>query len=325
MLHEIKDFIVSWTSILGVFKFLYNSPKSLLWIVIPLIINIVVMLASLYLAFVVMATFFPISWPPLEFTLIAIGALAQAIASNVINFLLTMGCFLSFYILSFSIFCSFAYGLMVEKIEKKLGVEPNEFQSLSIWRQILDSLLIALLFMIGNIIILSLNIFPFIGTIIAMISAIVFQSFCLGMEFFDFSMALRGKSFKDKLTYFKKHPGEVLGVGNVSWLFMMIPILNSCLFTLSILTATFRYRSRRIKTTFSQVFGDDKVKLITSGSDILFSAKTLNQEGRFFGTPNQLAKVENELVYLAKCRSESNLIQWTASGEIMKQNSTACN
>ena len=120
MLHEIKDFIVSWTSILGVFKFLSNSPKSLLWIVIPLIINIVVvMLASLYLAFVVMATFFPISWPPLEFTLIAIGALAQAIASNVINFLLTMGCFLSFYILSFSIFCSFAYGLMVEKIEKK--------------------------------------------------------------------------------------------------------------------------------------------------------------------------------------------------------------
>ena len=103
------------------------------------------------------------------------------------------------------------------------------------------------------------------------------------------------------------------------------PILNSCLFTLSILTATFRYRSRRIKTTFSQVFGDDKVKLITSGSDLLFSAKILNQEGRFFGTPNQLAKVENELVYLAKCESESNLIQWTASGEIMKQNSTACN
>ena len=323
MLREIKDFIVSWTSILGVFKFLSNSPKSILWIVIPLIINIVVMLASLYLAFVVMEAFFPISWPPLEFTLIAIGALAEALASNVINLLLTMGCFLSFYILSFSIFCSFAYGLMVEKIEKKLGVEPNEFQSLTIWRQILDSLLIALLFMIGNIVILSLNIFPFVGTIIAMISAVIFQSFCLGMEFFDFSMALRGKSFKEKLTYFKKHPGEVLGVGNVSWLFMMIPILNSCLFTFSILAATFRYRSRRIKAMSYQVFGDDQVRIITSGSELLSSAKILNQEGRFFGTSDQLARIENELVYLAKPISESNLIQWTAGGEIMKQESVA--
>ena len=119
-----------------------------------------------------------------------------------INLLVTMGCF-EFIHLEFLHFCSFAYGLMVEKIEKKLGIEPNELKSLSIWRQILDSLLIVLLFMIGNLIILSFNILPVVGTIFAMVSAVIFQSFCLGMEFFDFSMALRGKSFRDKLAYFK--------------------------------------------------------------------------------------------------------------------------
>lgn len=317
-----KDFVVSWTSVFGVLKFLFNSPKSLLWILIPLVINIAVMLASLYAAFMIMDNFFPVSWPNLEFTVTALVAMAEALASSVINLLVTMGCFLSLYILSFSIFCSFAYGLMVEKIEKKLGIEPNELKSLSIWRQILDSLLIVLLFMIGNLIILSFNILPVVGTIFAMVSAVIFQSFCLGMEFFDFSMALRGKSFRDKLAYFKRHPGEVLGVGNISWLFMMLPILNSCLFTFSILGATFRYRSRRIKTMCSEVFGDEKVILLTSGSELLYSAKTLSEKGKFFGTDDQLTEVENDLVYLAKSYSESNLIQWTAKGVIMNKKST---
>ena len=119
MLQQMKDFVVSWTSVFGVLKFLFNSPKSLLWILIPLVINIAVMLASLYAAFMIMENFFPVSWPTLEFTVTALVAMAEALASNVINLLVTMGCFLSLYILSFSIFCSFAYGLMVEKIEKK--------------------------------------------------------------------------------------------------------------------------------------------------------------------------------------------------------------
>ena len=67
----------------GVLKFLFNSPKSLLWILIPLVINIAVMLASLYAAFMIMENFFPVSWPTLEFTVTALVAMAEALASNV--------------------------------------------------------------------------------------------------------------------------------------------------------------------------------------------------------------------------------------------------
>ena len=321
MLREIKDFMSSWVCIWEVFRYLSNNPKSLLWILIPLLINILVMLGSLYLAFMIMEAFFPISWPSLEWTLAAFSAYAEALGSNIVNLLLTMGCFLSLYVLGFSIFCSFVYGLMVEKIEKKLGVEPDEFKSVSISRQILDSVLIALLFLIGNIVIFSFNILPLVGTVFAMLSAVAFQSFCLGMEFFDFSMALRGKSFKDKLRYFKTHPGEVLGVGNISWFFMMIPILNSCLFTFSILVATFRYRRRRINTMCDQVFGDHKVELITRGSDVILSANQLEKQGSFFGSSDQLTVIGDQLVYLAKSKKQSTLIQWTAKGEtILRDN-----
>ena len=71
-----------------------------------------------------------------------------------------------------------------------------------------------------------------------------------------------------------------------------------------------------------EVFGDDKVIPLTSGSELLYSAKTLSQKGKFFGTDDQLTEVENELVYLAKSYAESNLIQWTARGVIMNKKST---
>ena len=320
MFRELKDFMASWTSIWEVFRYLLSNRKSLLWILIPLLINILVMLGSLYLAIIAMESFFPINWPSFTWTFAAFSSFAKAFASNVIHLLLTMGCFLSFYILGFSLFCSFIYGLMVEKIEKKLGVEPEEFKSLSVSRQILDSVLIALLFLLGNIVIFSFNILPVAGTIIAMFSAIVFQSFCLGMEFFDFSMALRGKSLKDKLSYFKKHPGEVLGVGNISWFFMMIPILNSCLFTLSILAATFRYRRRQINIMCEKVFEDRKVKLVTRGSDVVLTANQLQKEGKFFGNSEHLTSIGEQLIYLAKSETESTLIQWTYKGETIFQN-----
>ena len=96
---------------------------------------------------------------------------------------------------------------------------------------------------------------------------------------------------------------------------MMIPILNSCLFTFSILVATFRYRRRRINTMCDQVFGDHKVELITRGSDVILSANQLEKQGSFFGSADQLTMIGDQLVYLAKSEKQSTLIQWTAKGE----------
>lgn len=205
---------------------------------------------------------------------------------------------------------------MVEKIENLLGVDSMEFQPLSIFRQIFDSLGIALLFLLGNIMILFLNVVPLLGTIFSMICGILFQSFCLSMEFFDFSLSLRGYHLKRKIDYLREHPGMVLGIGNVSWLFMMIPILNSCLFSLSILAATFRVRRKKIESIQDQLFKGENIELLTKGYEILEKYQIKD-----IPTDSMIKESDYYVVYTSKLRETGQLIKWISTGEVIDKSS----
>lgn len=272
------------------------------------------MFGSLYLAWLIVVSYLPFDWPAIGWDLTLIWNFLEALISNLFSLIICMGIFLSIYILGFSICCSFFYGLMVERVEKTLGVESNTFNALSIWRQILDSLIIALTFLAGNLIILAFNVIPFFGTIFAMVSGVLFQSFCLGMEFFDFSLSLRGQTLREKLNAFKQHPGEVLGIGNLSWFFMMIPILNSCLFTLSILAATFRVRHRSMCNLQNNLFPNKELKLLTKGSDILprHSVNSVNLDGNS-------ESLEPMMIYRSENPQTVGIICWISTGEIIDQ------
>ena len=314
IIKELKAFVGSWISVFGVIKFLIKQPQCLPWIIIPLVINVLVMFGSLYLAWLIIISYLPFSWPPIGWDVLLIWEFLKAVISNLLGVIIYMGVFLGIYIVGFSVCCSFFYGIMVEKVERTLGVESNTFNPLSVWRQILDSLLIAFIFLAGNLIILGFNIIPLVGTAFAMFSGVLFQSFCLGMEFFDFSLSLRGQTLKDKFNTFKQYPGEVLGIGNLSWFFMMIPILNSCLFTLSILAATFRVRHRAIYKTQNNLFPERRLKLLTKGSDILPRYYVDSVESN-----NNLKSSEPMLIYRSESPQAVDIICWISTGEIIDQ------
>ena len=218
-----------------------------------------------------------------------------------------------FYLLGFTLLCSFFFSLMVEKLEGVLGLEPDESKSPPLITQIADGLRLLFFLLAGQILILLFHLIPLIGTLSAPLFGFLFQAFCLGMECFDFTLSLRGMVFKRKLEFCKEHLGWTLGTGGVTSLFMLIPILNSSFLTLSIIGATLLHRRERIQKIFLSQFKNqaDELQCLSDGDQVL--VRYVPEEMKSLGEPEKDFPNPGELLYVAENSSKEILI-FTAGG-----------
>lgn len=315
MIRFVQGFGRAYWNSLAALTFLKSNPRTIPYVVLPLMINVSVALGSFYLAFFSFAHIFPIVWPGFELSWAGILAFFYpGLLEFVFHLVIHTAMFVGFYILGFSLVCSYFYGWFVERIEGMLGLQSGEAKALSVIRQVGDALLISVVFLVGNIFLGLFSLFPILGPVVTLVLSILFQSFCLGFEFHDFTLSIRGLTLREKLQYTRKNLGTVLGVGNLSWLFLFIPILNGCLFTLSILGATFIHR-KNLFLSWNEQLGQKDVEVLSEGKHFLLTLeqwkKLLNQES-FEG---EAEKVEGVLV-LGREKTSNRLILFNSSQRV---------
>ncbi|MCJ8347636.1 EI24 domain-containing protein [bacterium] len=259
-----------------VLPFLKNNKKNIVYIVVPFVINILVSIVSLWFSFSFLADFYPIVIPSFSFS----WAFLSSIFSMLFNFLIHLSLLLSSYVIGFSIVCSSFYGWMVEKIERSLGLESS-MQSLSIFQQIRDSVVISSVLVLISFMSIVISFFPIIGPLCTVFIGLPLQALVLGIEFSDFSQSLRGMSVREKVAFTKSHMGGVFACGLISLCFLPFPIINSCLFTISILGATFHLRKVEFQKLLEKTYPNEfkHLKLLSKANESLkwMQADDLNQ------------------------------------------------
>lgn len=284
-----KSFFYGLSSAFSVISFLKNHKKSLAYVIVPFAINILVGLFSVWFAFVAMADVYPITWPAFSFSLVFI----KACFSSFFHVLIHLSFLLSSYIIGFSIVCSTFYGWMVEKIESSLGLETS-IKSLSIVYQVRDSIVISGVLVLISFLSILVSFFPFIGPICAICIGFPLQALVLGIEFFDFSQSIRAMTIQNKLAFVKENLGGVFACGLISLCFLPFPIINSCLFTISILSATFHLRKIKFQELLELTYPNEKnqLKLLTMGNQDL---KTMEIDGKLISYIECIHKETKEI------------------------------
>ncbi|PCJ18252.1 MAG: hypothetical protein COB02_11740 [Candidatus Cloacimonadota bacterium] len=249
-----------------VLKFLKTNKKNVVYILVPFLINIMVGMLSFWFSFSFLSNFYPIIFPSFSFSIIFI----KSCFSLLFNFVIHLSLLLSSYIIGFSVICSAFYGWMVEKIERSLGFESN-IKSLSIINQVRDSIVISAVLVCISFLSIIVAFFPIIGPMCTIFIGFPLQALILGIEFFDFSQSLRGMTIKNKIEFTKNNLGGVFACGLISLCFLPFPIINSCLFTISILGATFHFRKVQFQKLLEITYLDESksLKLLSNGHEIL--------------------------------------------------------
>lgn len=294
-------------------KFLAKKPKVLPLALLPLLVGLVVGSLSLWLAFFILDFDSSTTRATFEWNLEIIWKILVSwtlIAWKIVQWIFLT---VAFYLLGITLFCSFFYGLMVEKLEKILGLEAAETQSIEFLTQLKDGIKLLVFLVVGHSIILALHLLPLIGNLMAPLIGFAFQSFCIGMECFDFTLSMRGLVFQKKLQYCQSRLGWTLGNGSLTSFIMVIPLLNTCLLTLSIIGATFLHRRDRIRNIFQSVFSDGGENFVcfSDGNHILnrFDSEKMKA---YLKDTHHLPR-DGELLYIAQSKSGETIL-FTLSG-----------
>jgi uncharacterized protein involved in cysteine biosynthesis len=255
MTKSLSSFLRSACGPVTALSFFRENPSLLPHAMLPLVLNLLVGVFALWLAFFGLSDWLPIALPAFEWSWAGAWAFVTGLFISGWNFIVHTIIFLMIYALCFPPVCSFFYGLFVEKVENTLGIAFNEKKTPPIMIQILDSLFFGFLVATLGLVALLFSFLPFLG-LPFMLLVLLLQAACLGMEFFDFPLSLRGLVFINKLHFFRQQIPAVFGTGLVALVFAPIPVLNSCLFTLCILGATFETRRLYHQKRMAEILGD---------------------------------------------------------------------
>ena len=307
-----KTFIQGLGTIPWAWRFLRSHPRALGLVIVPLFIGILVGIGAIAAAWAIAQ---PGSWgefPEWKWEFDAIQNFLSVGFSLLVHLLEFILLVFLFYLGGFALLCSTFYSLMVEQLEKRLGLEPGEGISPPFLTQLSDNVRLLTFLILGQILILSLHLIPILGNLLAIILGFTFQAFCIGMECFDFTLSLRGMGFRQKLDYCKSNLGWTLGTGGISSLFMMVPILNTCFLTLSILGATLLHRRKLIYQRQREVLGPGVYQSLSDGDSTLVrygenspDLKTRLREGEV---------EKGELLYLAQSVEDKTYTLFTKKG-----------
>ncbi len=220
-------------------SFLCSRPTLWRFAIWPILINIVVSLVSLFLAYQIGSYFWqsysdslPIVWWATIvkwclFLVVLLVALTIAFVA---------------YLLLQSVFCAWFFSQLARHVDLFLGTRPDELTDPPIVAQISDALRASVKLIIVTILVLLLNVVPVVGSIAALVIGLYVDAFILGSEFFGYPLELRGVRWRDRQRIAKAHLGTTLGLGTVVSLLFLIPILGPAIQATSVVGAVLLFR-----------------------------------------------------------------------------------
>ena len=124
------------------------------------------------------------------------------------------------------------------RVEKALGTPTDDLRELSWLQAIPDTLVEIGILLVLQVISLSANAIPFVGSIIATVLNFAGTTSILGLDLFSFPLSARGASRLEQFRYLKRHLLECSGVGTSLLLAQTVPFLGGLLTTYAVIGCT---------------------------------------------------------------------------------------
>jgi CysZ protein len=141
-----------------------------------------------------------------------------------------------------SVLCAWFYDRLARRVELQLGVEPDQLQDVPVLYQATDAVRNVAVLLTINLGCLAIQFIPGLGTVLGLCGSYYFTSYTLGLEYFDYPLALRGLRRPEKLAFGRRHRLHVLGLGTAVAILALVPIVNAVLLTTAVTGAVLLHR-----------------------------------------------------------------------------------
>ena len=138
--------------------------------------------------------------------------------------------------------CGHYYAKLAAEMERQLGIDESELQSVPFTFQMYDSLRDLTLLVSVNLMLLSLNILPGVGSVLALLGSLYWDGFVLGKDYLDHPLNVRGWRARERRAFARRHRWHTVGLGHAVMLVTPIPLASSILLTTAAAGAVLLHR-----------------------------------------------------------------------------------
>jgi uncharacterized protein involved in cysteine biosynthesis len=229
-----RGFAAPWRG----FVYLWKHPALWLYGIVPVLLNLLItavvlaILVGAAIAFVIyLHPKFPEGWWGVLLEIAT--ALGLLVAAGTLAFVV--------WLLMLGILVGHSLGLLAKQVELQLGTPADQLRDIP-WRyQILDSFRDVAMLLAINAATLLLHVVPLIGSVLAVLVSLYFDSLLFGAEVFDYPLMLRGMRREEKWKFLKTHRPYTLGLGFATLLVAMIPLIGPIFMTTATVGAVLLY------------------------------------------------------------------------------------
>ena len=230
---EIKDTL---KILIEAAKFLKAKPRRRIYVLLPVILNIVIWSAVLPVAFLfarwVTSAFLPETIWGTAITIIAGFVAVLAV--------LMLGVFL--FVALTAILGAPFYSVLAEEVWVEAGRKvPGIWWPKEIWQSFTYTGRLIVFFLIAQLFLLLFNLLPVIGTAIHAIGVFSTSLLFVAMEFYGEAFARDQLSFRQRLVYLARYHLDVIAFVVPIFFLLLIPVVNLFIPALAVVAATKQY------------------------------------------------------------------------------------
>jgi len=141
-----------------------------------------------------------------------------------------------------SILCGFFYDRLARQVEIQLGIPPEQLKNVSLFSQTVDTLRDVRQLLLINAGCFAVQFIPAVGPVLGLCGSYYFTSYLLGLEYFDYPLALRGRRRAEKLDFAHRHRFHVIGLGTAVAVLVILPIINALFLTTAVIGAVLLHK-----------------------------------------------------------------------------------
>jgi CysZ protein len=229
-----RGFAAPWQG----FLYLWKHPALWLYGIVPVLLNLLI--TALVLAILVGAAMAFMVYLHPQFPeggwglfLEIVTALALLVAAGTLAFVV--------WLLLLGILVGHSLGRLAKRVELQLGTPPDQLRDIPWMYQVVDSFRdVAMLIAINGGTLL-LHLIPGLGSVLAVLVSLYFDSLLFGAEVFDYPLMLRGMRRDEKWAFLKRHRPYTLGLGFATLLVALIPLVGPIFMTTAAVGAVLLY------------------------------------------------------------------------------------
>lgn len=222
-----EGILVPWLGL----KVLIARPQLWGYAIIPVLLNIAIMLATLFAIFAIGSGILTGLWFLLGGEWNSGWWLLAKIAILIVGLLSTIMICIAAAVIMWrffsAMFCGYFYGKIAMAVERELGLSEDDMRAISMVHEIRDAAIDMGWLLISLAIALLVSLIPFIGAPVALAYSLYFQILTCGRDQFSFPLSLRGKGRAERIEFCREHLPHTMGVGTVVLVMEFIPIIGA--------------------------------------------------------------------------------------------------